>query len=278
MKSGEGRASLIRMVAVAMVVVTAFWLMTGGGAHRVIWTLSLLPWTVALPLWTWGRRLPAVPRTALVTVLALFLVIMEYATRANGVSIPLFIVLTVISARLPRPVSYIQYAILAILYLSLQLITRSSWQTALMFFCSFFAAIVLTESFVRLKDAYEDKRKLLDSLIQAQRAMGQSGCEAHPTDTGSPVSVTPDQAACGDGSSGGVALSHTATSTSAPKLTLRDREVLGLIASGFSNREIATRLFLTEGTVKNRVSLILDKIGARDRTQAALRARDLHLL
>jgi len=58
----------------------------------------------------------------------------------------------------------------------------------------------------------------------------------------------------------------------------RELEVLRLLAEGFSNKEIADRLFLAEGTVKNRVSDILLKIDARDRTQAALRARELGLL
>jgi len=58
----------------------------------------------------------------------------------------------------------------------------------------------------------------------------------------------------------------------------RELEVLRLLAEGFSNKEIAERLFLAEGTVKNRVSDILLKINARDRTQAALRARELGLL
>ena len=58
----------------------------------------------------------------------------------------------------------------------------------------------------------------------------------------------------------------------------RELEVLRLLAEGFSNKEIAERLFLAEGTVKNRVSDILSKIDARDRTQAALRAREMGLL
>jgi DNA-binding NarL/FixJ family response regulator len=61
-------------------------------------------------------------------------------------------------------------------------------------------------------------------------------------------------------------------------LSSRERSVLVLLAQGLSNKEIAARLFLAEGTVKNHVSAILQKIGARDRTQAALRARDLGLL
>ncbi len=61
-------------------------------------------------------------------------------------------------------------------------------------------------------------------------------------------------------------------------LSERELEVLRLVAAGLTNREIAERLFLAEGTVKNYVTNILGKIGARDRTQAALRAQQLGLL
>ena len=61
-------------------------------------------------------------------------------------------------------------------------------------------------------------------------------------------------------------------------LSDRELDVLRLLADGRSNREIATVLFLAEGTVKNHVTNVLAKLGARDRTQAALRARALDLL
>ena len=61
-------------------------------------------------------------------------------------------------------------------------------------------------------------------------------------------------------------------------LSDREREILRLLAQGLSNREIADRLSLAQGTVKNYVSTILQKLGARDRTQAALRARELGLI
>jgi DNA-binding NarL/FixJ family response regulator len=61
-------------------------------------------------------------------------------------------------------------------------------------------------------------------------------------------------------------------------LSDRELEVLRLLADGGSNREIAAELFLAEGTVKNHVTNVLAKLGARDRTQAALRARGLGLI
>ena len=61
-------------------------------------------------------------------------------------------------------------------------------------------------------------------------------------------------------------------------LSEREQEILNLLAQGLSNREIAARLNLAQGTVKNYVTTILQKLGVRDRTQAALRARELGLL
>ena len=61
-------------------------------------------------------------------------------------------------------------------------------------------------------------------------------------------------------------------------LTARELEVLRLIARGMSNKEIAGALGTAEGTVKNQTSKILEKLGVRDRTRAALRAAELGLL
>lgn len=62
------------------------------------------------------------------------------------------------------------------------------------------------------------------------------------------------------------------------ELTERERDVLGLLVGGASNREIATTLYLAEGTVKNHVSNILAKLHAANRTQAVALARDQGLI
>ncbi|MDQ2906155.1 MAG: response regulator transcription factor [Chloroflexota bacterium] len=58
------------------------------------------------------------------------------------------------------------------------------------------------------------------------------------------------------------------------ELTGREVEVLRLIAKGATNREIAEHLVISEGTVKNHISNILSRLGLRDRTQAAIYARE----
>lgn len=80
------------------------------------------------------------------------------------------------------------------------------------------------------------------------------------------------------GDSAAVASSAAQIPLPSEPLSERELEILRLVAQGESNREIAARLFITEGTVKNHVTNILGKMGARDRTQAALLARDMGLL
>lgn len=61
-------------------------------------------------------------------------------------------------------------------------------------------------------------------------------------------------------------------------LSPRELEILNLVAKGLNNREIAGQLVITEGTVKNHLSNILGKLGARDRMQAVLKAREYGVL
>jgi DNA-binding NarL/FixJ family response regulator len=105
----------------------------------------------------------------------------------------------------------------------------------------------------------------LDRLVSAVRALASGGTMIHPALTAraerelsarQPVARADDEAA----------------------LTEREREVLRLLAGGYSNREIAKALFVAEGTVKNHVSNILTKMGVRDRTRAVLKAAERGML
>ena len=60
-------------------------------------------------------------------------------------------------------------------------------------------------------------------------------------------------------------------------LSVREKEILGWISKGLTNKEIGLRLSLSEGTVKNYTSVIFQKLNVADRTQAALKARELGL-
>lgn len=60
-------------------------------------------------------------------------------------------------------------------------------------------------------------------------------------------------------------------------LSNREKEVLQLLAQGFDNKEIATRLVIAEQTVKNHVSIIYSKLGVHDRLQAYRKAKELDL-
>jgi DNA-binding NarL/FixJ family response regulator len=67
---------------------------------------------------------------------------------------------------------------------------------------------------------------------------------------------------------------RTAVRVPFPELSDREREVLDLVARGYDNATIARRMVLSPKTVRNHVSNVLNKIGAPDRAQAMIRARD----
>ena len=73
------------------------------------------------------------------------------------------------------------------------------------------------------------------------------------------------------------ATSRQALAVPLPELTDREREILGLIARGLSNTDIAARLVISHKTVRNHISSIFSKLQVADRTHAILRAREAGL-
>ncbi|TVR58308.1 MAG: DNA-binding response regulator [Spirochaetaceae bacterium] len=67
-----------------------------------------------------------------------------------------------------------------------------------------------------------------------------------------------------------VALKEFSNTNISAELTRRENEILVNLANGLSNKEIAERLFISEGTARNTISTILDKLQLRDRTQLAI--------
>ncbi len=108
----------------------------------------------------------------------------------------------------------------------------------------------------------------LERLVAAVRVLAAGGTMIHPA-----LTARAEQELASKGHA--VA---AAPADGSGELTGREREVLRLLASGFSNREIAKALFVAEGTVKNHVSNILTKMGVRDRTRAVLKAAERGLL
>jgi DNA-binding NarL/FixJ family response regulator len=75
-----------------------------------------------------------------------------------------------------------------------------------------------------------------------------------------------------------VAAAHTSALAPVEPLSARELEVLALLAAGRSNKEIARALHVTEGTVKTHTNNLYRKLGARNRTEAVVYARDLGLV
>lgn len=99
----------------------------------------------------------------------------------------------------------------------------------------------------------------LEQLVGAVRTLASGGVLARPAITDRALRAARTQPPPPD-------------SSAVQVLTTRETDVLRLLASGYTNKEIAGSLHLAEGTVKNHVSTVLLKLGARDRANAVLRA------
>ena len=108
----------------------------------------------------------------------------------------------------------------------------------------------------------------LDPAVMSRVMASLTGAKSAQSQASVPVSAPPSREGAASTSS---SLKHTG-------LTDREIEVLRLIAQGATNREIAGQLVISEGTVKNHISNILSRLGLRDRTQAAIYAREQALL
>jgi DNA-binding NarL/FixJ family response regulator len=102
----------------------------------------------------------------------------------------------------------------------------------------------------------------LDQLVGAIRTVAEGGSLVQPAVTQRLLS----------------GLEHMRNEFVSLDRTDRETEILRLMASGFSNKEIANSLGVAEGTIKNHVSNILSKLGVRDRTRAVLKAFELQLV
>ena len=104
---------------------------------------------------------------------------------------------------------------------------------------------------------YQLKDVTLEQLLMAIREIAAGGTHINPAVTDRVLQ--------------GIGKTSPSRHPPASPLTERETHVLRLIASGYSNREIAMALAISEGTIKNHVSSILAKLGVRDRTRAVLR-------
>jgi DNA-binding NarL/FixJ family response regulator len=106
----------------------------------------------------------------------------------------------------------------------------------------------------------------LDQLVDAIGTVAAGGTAIQPAITDTLLRRLADQP------------THFESFSRPEPLTAREVEILRLLTAGFANREIAAALHLSEGTVKNYVSAIFEKLGVRDRTRAALRGLELGLI
>jgi LuxR family maltose regulon positive regulatory protein len=116
------------------------------------------------------------------------------------------------------------------------------------------------------------------AALRAQDLARDSGDGAVLRDASTLAEQIPEPDASLPGPNARLAPMPSAGGTLVEPLTPRETEVFGLLAAGLSNRQIATELFVTLGTVKAHVHAICGKLGAASRVQAIVRGRELGLL
>jgi len=244
------RPSLAHVAVYGMILYLGVYAaLTLRGGNLLLFLGLLVLFMLALPLstsWLRRRRVTFLGGVTLEICLAFGLMLLSPSPSTTAI---LYFVLVPSAGQLPRRPAGAAY-ILAFASMVLAFFMKGSipgdFPAILPFLPGYVAIVAFAESYRRVKELGEESRNLLEELIASQE-------KARVV----PVPIV---------------------SSEAVHLSRREREILTLIAKGLSNKEIAARLFLAEGTIKNRVSEILQKTGVRDRTQAALRARDLGIL
>ncbi|AWB90275.1 response regulator [Salinibacterium hongtaonis] len=110
------------------------------------------------------------------------------------------------------------------------------------------------------------KNASAEELIDAVQVIARGDALLSPTVTRRVIAAVADSHGASSSASG----DRVSTAAATAELTERESEVLGLLAAGLSNAEIAERLFVGEATVKTHVSKVFMKLGLRDRIQAVI--------
>ena len=124
------------------------------------------------------------------------------------------------------------------------------------------------EGYVRI---YLDEGGQMEELLQAYSGRAEGAPKAYTEQLLVAFSKTPSNET-------GISTSPYQPQPLVEPLTQREAEVLGLLAAGLSNREIAEQLVLSEGTIKTHAHNLYGKLGVNSRTQAIVRAKELNLI
>jgi DNA-binding NarL/FixJ family response regulator len=120
--------------------------------------------------------------------------------------------------------------------------------------------------------SFSDQTRIMDAL--GAGADGYLLKHSDPDDIAKAIRVVHDGGAPLDPKAARALLESRRVRSAGPQLTEREREVLGLVRDGLSNKQIARRLGIAERTVKAHLTSVFQRLGVTDRTQAALWASE----